>query len=308
MQGVTNPLERDKQPREPVFIISKQFLPGKTLRPGVYTETGIRTLAFSGICGSNQFLKVNYIEISYGLANDKELVKTSCERVFHAVAEHVQQKGFASLEIPEVGVLIIKNDLAAVHFQESLKGEVRCVLSRSIQERKERVESDLTMKNIRVLAGDIKEEKSLKIEEDAKKWLKNCLNLDVDGIFGEKNKEIDDKEDKKEELNGFNEVSKSGNQDVLFDSVSKRNYTASRSFEKSRKIGKNKLNGPFEIAIKKIKTWLKIMNLKPSDGFFELANAGIGKSTNIGSRFSRETLRSAFDKHNLNIVGIEVII
>ena len=233
-------------------------------------------------------------------------MKTSCERVFHAVAEHVQQKGFASLEIPEVGVLIIKNDLAAVHFQESLKGEVRCVLSRSIQERKERVDSDLTMKNIRVLAGDINEEKGLNIEEDAKKWLNNCLNLDVDGIFGVKNKEIEENEDK-EQLEGLNEVSKSGNPDILFESVSQRNYTASRSFEKCRKMGRNKTNGPFESAMKKIKTWLKIRNLKPSDGFFELANAGIGKSTNIGSRFSRETLRMAFEKNGLNIVGIEVI-
>ena len=63
---------------------------------------------------------------------------------------------------------------------------------------------------------------------------------------------------------------------------------------------------PLETALKKIKSWLKLKSLKSSDGFFELATAGIGRNTNIGSKFSRETLRTGLEKHGLIITGIEV--
>jgi len=69
-----------------------------------------------------------------------------------------------------------------------------------------------------------------------------------------------------------------------------------------------KPKGPSDIAIRKIKTWLRIKNLNPNDGFFELAKAGIGRNTNIGSRFSRDTFNMALEKQGLIITGIEVLL
>lgn len=69
---------------------------------------------------------------------------------------------------------------------------------------------------------------------------------------------------------------------------------------------KNSRKDPLHLSLKKVKNWLNTKNLQPSDGFFELANAGLGKSTNIGSKFSIEALRLAFEKHRINIAGQEV--
>ena len=101
-----------------------------------------------------------------------------------------------------------------------------------MKERKERVDSNLTMKNIRELAGDemdVKEAnpKVLKIEDDAKRWLGNNLGLNVDEIFMNSNKDergdIGDVDAIIEGIDG-NSGGK-GSKDILFESVSQRNYT-----------------------------------------------------------------------------------
>lgn len=58
--------------------------------------------------------------------------------------------------------------------------------------------------------------------------------------------------------------------------------------------------------MRKIKTWLRLKNLNPNDGFFELAKAGFGRNTNIGSKFSRDILSIALEKQGMAITGIEV--
>jgi len=156
---------------------------------------------------------------------DKELVRTSLDRVFQTLAEHYMKTNYASLEIPEVGMLIIRNGTAMVQFQEGLRIQVRTILSRSIKERKERLESNLTLKNVRNLSHEMKNEQNLEIEEDAKNWLKNNLSLNVDDIFIAEKNLI-----QKEEENALeNENLQAGNannvtNEVLFESVSQRNY------------------------------------------------------------------------------------
>lgn len=209
-------------------MISKQFMPGKSLKPGVYTEKGIKTLGFSGICGSNQFVKANYIEMAMNTNLDKEVMKTSCERIFRTVADHVLQHGYGSLEIPEVGVLIINNDMAAVNFQEALKFEVRTILSRTLKERKEKLDSNLTVKNVHQLGN---EEKEISIDENAKTWLSNNLNLNVDEIFSAEKPNLHHTEEnafEENELlsNNQDEFMKESlnKKDILFESVSQKSY------------------------------------------------------------------------------------
>lgn len=281
-------------------MISKQFIPGRPLRPGLFTSTGIQTLSHAGICSKCPFIIANYLEIALSTPYDKDLIKTSCERVFKTLGEHVLTHGYSSLELPEVGMLIIKGDLAAMEFQEGLRREVKEVLCRSLKERKERLESNLTIKNIKELG-----EEGIIIEEDAKKWLNDKLNLNVDGLFsgGGIKREVDLKEIKdinRKELDiGLGNKDK----DLLFESVSQRNYSR-KSIE--RPIRNNKFSA-LDLAIKKVKNWLRVKNIKSSDGFFELANAGYGKNANIGSKFSREVLRGALERQGVVITGMEVI-
>lgn len=195
------------------------------MKSGIFIDQGVRGVDFSGICGSNQYIKANYIEMATYSSFDKELVRTSLDRVFQTLAEHYMKTNYASLEIPEVGMLIIRNGTAMVQFQEGLRIQVRTILSRSIKERKERLESNLTLKNVRNLSHEMKNEQNLEIEEDAKNWLKNNLSLNVDDIFIAEKNLI-----QKEEENALeNENLQAGNannvtNEVLFESVSQRNY------------------------------------------------------------------------------------
>lgn len=184
----------------------------------------------SGVCGSNQYTKANYIEMSTHGSFDKELIKTSLDRVFQTLAEHYLKTNYASLDIPEVGMLVIKNGIATVQFQEGLRMEVRTVLSRSMKERKDRLESNLTRKNIRNLSSEPLE-KPLEVEEEAKTWLKNNLSLDVDGIFSaNRNEETLRKEEEGSPNFGdpsgelINDNASNKNNEVLFESVSQRSY------------------------------------------------------------------------------------
>ncbi len=51
MQGVTNPIDRDKQFRKPVFLVSKDFVNGKILKTAIYIDNHIRpyTVQTSGV-------------------------------------------------------------------------------------------------------------------------------------------------------------------------------------------------------------------------------------------------------------------
>ena len=46
MVGTTNPEERDKQIRVPVFLISKEFIKGRHIKHGIMTQQGMR--AYNG--------------------------------------------------------------------------------------------------------------------------------------------------------------------------------------------------------------------------------------------------------------------
>lgn len=189
---------------------------------------------FSGACGSNHFSKANFTEIASFSSLDKEIVRTSLYRVFQTLAEYYLRNGFATLEIPEVGMMMIRNGTAGVQFQEGLKCELRTVLSRSLKERKERLESNLTMRNLRELSRNEKGE-GIEIAEDAKNWLRNNLSLNVEDIFQAKPREAEAKEDPIDE-NPANNENTATNNEVLFESVSQRNHLLAKVFERFIKL------------------------------------------------------------------------
>lgn len=42
IKGVTNPEERDKQFRQPVFLVSKEFVLGMNVRTGIFIDRHLR--------------------------------------------------------------------------------------------------------------------------------------------------------------------------------------------------------------------------------------------------------------------------
>lgn len=54
IKGVTNPDIRNKKPREPVFLLTPDFIKGGKLINGIYSNFGPRPISLKGINGNIQ--------------------------------------------------------------------------------------------------------------------------------------------------------------------------------------------------------------------------------------------------------------
>ena len=91
-KGVTNPLERDKQPRSPVFIISKHFLKGADIKSGIVGESGqIRPYSVSFQNGSIQETVINYADIAKMMGLSKDAVAVGVDRIVSHIVEQAKK-------------------------------------------------------------------------------------------------------------------------------------------------------------------------------------------------------------------------
>lgn len=89
------------------------------------------------------------------------------------------------------------------------------MLTQSISERFEKLASNLTASNLKRL--DEKEEDDLLIDESAKTWLNNNLNINVNDIFNSKT-EI------RKESSELPEIIRPMPKDMLVETLSQKNY------------------------------------------------------------------------------------
>lgn len=94
IKGVTNPDQRDKQFREPVFIIHKDFLNGASIQSGLHTDQGVRAFNLTGMCGSIQMIQANFSEIAIQANCSKENVRIALERVFRQISAAAKRVTF----------------------------------------------------------------------------------------------------------------------------------------------------------------------------------------------------------------------
>ena len=66
LQGTTNPGERDKQLRDPVFIVGKDFVSSVALRAGIAHNKGqqLRPHDIKGASGIIPKVKINFTEVA----------------------------------------------------------------------------------------------------------------------------------------------------------------------------------------------------------------------------------------------------
>lgn len=133
MEGSTNQFERDKKPINPVFIVSNEFC--ENVRPGIYSDKGVSVYQDK----SNNFvphLKLNHVEIALSINMDRNEFQTVIEHILAFLRENIQKKILKNKEIPYIGVLILKNDILAVKFKESLFDNVKYIPQQNRQSRK----------------------------------------------------------------------------------------------------------------------------------------------------------------------------
>lgn len=120
MMGTTNQLDRDKRPKEPLFIVSQEF--EEKTRPGISTSKGIIPLEYRP--SEAPECKVNYVEIALGLGLDKLQVREIIEHSIKYMSESIQKGIFKNKTLPHVGFFLYKSNLLAFKFDSSLQNSI----------------------------------------------------------------------------------------------------------------------------------------------------------------------------------------
>ena len=119
LEGTTNDVFRDRKERSPVFLVSKEF--NDTLKTGEYTtQYGLRyynTRENKNIPISN----INYAEIAFSLSMSKDRVSEIIKHLILYINDAIVQKKFNNKVLPGLGVLILKQNILAVKFNENFK-------------------------------------------------------------------------------------------------------------------------------------------------------------------------------------------
>lgn len=117
LEGINPALTKDRDDRQPVFIVSQELAPG--IRSGIAHESGIRPYTNKGVSGGIPLVKLNYAELSQITALSKDESKSLLEAAIRKFSNNVK-KGDCRVDIPTLGSLICKNNIAAVIFNKTL--------------------------------------------------------------------------------------------------------------------------------------------------------------------------------------------
>ena len=122
LAGTTNPQNRDKQLREPVFMVGKDFVSAVTIKTGISHNKGnqIRPLELKGASGIIPKVKINYVEVGLFCDQPKEMCRKACEQMFRNASDRVRRGENVIVEIPLVGRFMTKSKVAAVDFNHDL--------------------------------------------------------------------------------------------------------------------------------------------------------------------------------------------
>ena len=137
-KGTTNPGDRDKQIREPVFVVSKDFVPGTiVLRAGMAVPNRfghgltVRPLGLNGASGVIPKVKVNYTDIASICGANKDTCRNTVELVVRHLSDKAKVGESCQMDIPFVGTFIVRSNVAAVSFLTDLYEDTRGVTRRT---------------------------------------------------------------------------------------------------------------------------------------------------------------------------------
>lgn len=101
LKGVTNEEQRDNQPRNPVFLIQKEFLKGVNLRTAIFYHqefgSGLRPYAALGATGEVPVTKMNLIEVASYANMPKDATELGINRIIKYIADKLLSGGNISL-------------------------------------------------------------------------------------------------------------------------------------------------------------------------------------------------------------------
>ena len=189
LEGTTNQYIRDKKPKVPVFIVSKEY--NRNFAAGEYTkQNGIRYYTQKENKDIS-LLKINYAQIAYSISMSKDEVVNLINNLISHMMESIVQKTFESKILPGLGTFVVRGNILAVKFNDVfvIKNKLK---NNTNTFTKKNIFMDMDVDNAQdVMANDclnpkdnieyLKATNSLitNVEKSAKDYLKYNYNTDI---------------------------------------------------------------------------------------------------------------------------------
>jgi CCDC81 eukaryotic HU domain 2 len=116
-----------------VFIVGKDFVSAVYIKSGMAHNKGAQVRPFDnkGVCGIVPKVKINYTEVAALCLLNKDICKQGCEQVFRFLSDKARKGESITMEIPFVGVFIIKNGIAAIAFADEVLEDTKGVTAKN---------------------------------------------------------------------------------------------------------------------------------------------------------------------------------
>ena len=118
LEGTTNQNIRDKKPKLPVFIVSKELC--EKFCAGEYTrQNGIRY--YNQKQSKNiPITKLNMAEMAYSLSMSKEELANLLKHLMIHIRDSILNNNFKNQILPDLGVLVNRNNILAIKFNDEM--------------------------------------------------------------------------------------------------------------------------------------------------------------------------------------------
>ena len=297
-EGMTNQIERDIEIklRKPVFIVSKEFT--DLVKPGAYNNKDGLIPYNQKIYKSVNIKKINYNEIALALNISRDECYQIIKNIVCDMGEQIKKKKFISREIPGIGIILLKDDILGVKFNDDLINEICERPEKLIWQKKltptNSESSKLNKLNKSMDNFNTKLEKITKkiipkvsplthVTKEAENWLENKMSI--------KPKDYDNKEESKQT---YNKV-ENNNPNNLWNSQTFFKAPSHQSFIRKNKKG-NLLKIKNSYLKKLSKDILKAIIANKGQILRELKNY----DRKISGFIARFEVVRAFDKSNIH--------
>ena len=189
LEGTTNQYIRDKKPKMPVFIVSKEY--DRNFAAGEYTrQNGIRYYTQKENKDIS-IVKLNFAQIAYSISMSKDEAMNLINNLILYLMESIAKKNFKNKVLPGVGVLLTRGNIVTVKFDQFLTEDNKFKNYKNTFTKKN-IFMDMNMDQAQnAIANDcvtpydniedLKSKNSLitKLERSAKNFLKKSYDTDV---------------------------------------------------------------------------------------------------------------------------------
>ena len=189
LEGTTNQYYRDLKRRNPIFIVSNEFV--EYLKPGIYSNKSGLLYYTQKKNNSVPIVKVNYSKISYGINISKEECFTIISNTFKLMGDQIRRGEYYPKYMPDLGELLLRGHIFGMRFEPNLFQNLSQKTQKLIHTKKnlrlymETKDSEgirhLNIEDIDKAERDIRPKKAVltRISPSGDEWLQKNLRIDV---------------------------------------------------------------------------------------------------------------------------------